>query len=69
MFIPDQPGTVIPNWQMNVPALLGGVGGTTGGSTGAPIQITMNPVINNQMDLAEFQARTLQTVQQALRGA
>ena len=70
LFIPGQGGNVIPNWKMNMPALLGTAGGTTDGTTGgAPIQITMNPVINNQMDMAEFQARTLQTVKRALRGA
>jgi hypothetical protein len=69
LFIPDTPGTVIPNWQMNVPSLLGMATGGGGATAGAPIQITMYPVINNQMDLAEFEARTLQTVQRALRGA
>ena len=50
---------------------------TAGAATGSGMTSTVNKTvrltqantINNQMDLAEFQARTLQTVQQALRGA
>jgi len=69
LFVPDRAGTVIPNnWAMNLPALLGAVGGG-GGAAGSPaIQITMNPTINTPMDLAEFEMMTERTVQRAIRG-
>jgi len=69
LFVPDRAGTVIPNnWAMNLPALLGAIGGG-GGAAGAPaVQITMNPTINTPMDLAEFEMMTERTVQRAIRG-
>jgi len=69
LFVPSSPGTIIPNMDlgMNLPGMLGaGVGGTSFGPT---ITLNMSPTINNGMDLAEFQALTLMTVQQAIRGA
>ena len=68
LFVPASPGTIIPNMDlgMSLPGLLG-MGG--GGSTFGPTIIhTMNPTINNGMDVAEFEARTLATVQKAIRG-
>lgn len=68
LFVPDQPGTIIPNWALNLPA---GAGGAAGGvmGTGVQVNLTMNPVINTPMDAAEFQAMTLRTVQRAIREA
>lgn len=64
MFIPDRPGIVLPHeWTRALPAM--GGASTTVGPT---VNLTMNPVINSRMDMAEFQALTVQTVQQAIRG-
>jgi len=65
LFVPDQPGTVIPNWAMNLPA---GGGGASGFNLGPTVQLSQQVTINNGMDAAEFQAMTLTTVQRALQG-
>ena len=69
LFVPSSPGTIIPSMDlgMNLPGMFGtGVGGTSFGPT---ITLNMSPTINNGMDMAEFEARTLATIQQAIRGA
>jgi len=68
MFIPERPGTILPHeLTMALPALLGMAGGA--GTTPAPtVSITMNPTINNGMDLAQFELLTERTVQRAIRG-
>lgn len=68
LFIPRQQGLIIPNWAMNLPASTSAGGGGGGISLGPSVQIQQAVTINNGMDLAEFQARTLQTVQRAIQG-
>ena len=68
VFIPDRPGLILPNWALNLPATAAGGGGGVALGPSTNINLTMNPVINNGMDVAEFKAMTLHTIQQAIRG-
>ena len=69
LFVPASRGTIIPSMDlgMSLPGMFGMGGGGT--SFGPTITLNMSPTINNGMDVAEFEARTLATVQQAIRGA
>jgi TP901 family phage tail tape measure protein len=72
----EVPKVMLPNLASSLNAGLAGLtlpamGGLA--AAGVPVgattvSVTMNPTINNGMDLAEFQALTLHTVQRAVRG-